>query len=278
MALNESYNDYNNNKKSNNYDNNGKYHPTVYSPYKMSNVGGVDPSVITFDYWRHFLRVSIALCNNANEVINSNYSVRPQYDFKKACHIYLNLNNARIFYNEIKKYMENPDAYTNAGVPSGSGIITISNGAEFGADATCITIRLVGEDGKVSTSYVYQMKKDYFYSVRNYSADTGYFEKIVSDYNLMEVEQICDILKTYIESMTFATAYTVVDAMKYDTSRTNTKLDTIASKLGISFGKNSNAGGASSYFSKGNSYSSDGQSSGDKNNYESGSINDLDDM
>lgn len=277
MALNESYNGYNSNKKSSNYDNNGKYQPTVYSPYKMSNVGGIDPSVMMFDFWRHFLRISIAPCLNAEEAVRSNYAVRPQYDFKKSCSIYLNINNARIFYNEVRKYMENPDEYINAGVPSGSGIITISNGSEFGTNGTCITIRLVGDDGKVSSSYVYQMKQDYFYSVRNYNADTGEFNKVTDDYNTMELEQLCDILKTYIESMTFATAYTVVDAMKFETSRTNTKIDTIASKLGISFGNKKTSSGGSSYFNKNNGYSSDSQIS-ENTGYESGTIEDLDNM
>ena len=105
MALNETYNSYNQNA--------GKqqqYHPTVYSAYKMNNAESViDPTSISFTFWNGALKISIAprKQNTGDEV---------SFDFDNAISIYLNHTKARILYEEICKFQSDPEKYNNSGI------------------------------------------------------------------------------------------------------------------------------------------------------------------
>lgn len=215
-----------------------KYSPTVYSQYKMSNIGEncIDPSCINFTFWNSTLKISIApkKQTNGDEVA---------FDYENDIAIYLNHTKARILYEEICKFQEDPVKYNSSGVPSGSGLITISNGKEFGVDCPCIVIRKTDEAGIPVSSYAYQIKNDYHFSIRNYDDKNGTFDKVTSDYTQLELEQIKTLLKTYYEAMTGAMAYSVIDQNKYEAGRTSTKLDQIAAKLGVQFNNSKSGGG-----------------------------------
>lgn len=235
MALGNTYNQ--NNEKQ-------QYHPTVYSPYKMTNAESViDPSSLSFSFWNSTLKITIAPKKQLN-------NDEVAFDYDNAVAIYLNHTKARILYDEICKFQMDPEKYNSSGVPSGQGLITISNGSEFGYNSPCLVIRKIDESGATTSSYAYQFKTDYYYSIRNYNQSNGAFDKVTADYNNIEIEQLKTLLIEYYTAMCGAMAYSVIDQRKYEDSRVSGKLEQIASKLGVSFGKNNtaNKGSYSSVF------------------------------
>lgn len=215
-----------------NNENKKQYSPTVYSPYRMSNIQGFDPSIINFTFWNNNLKISIAPKKQGDEV---------SFDHDNAISIYLSHVKARILYEEICKFQADPVKYNSSGIASGQGLITISNGKEFGVDCPCIVIRKVDESGNVVSSYAYQIKNDYYYVIRNYDETNNSFDKVTEDYASIELEQLKTLLMEYYKAMTGAMAYSVIEQSKYDNTRISNKLDQIANKLGVQF--NSGKGG-----------------------------------
>lgn len=216
MALGQSYNNNKNN-----------YSPTVYSNYKFNNgEATVDPSCLSCSFWNNMLKISIApkKQTSGDEIA---------FDFDSAISIYLNHTKARILYGEIAKFLSDPVKFNSVGIPSGQGLVTI--GSIEGKP--CIVIRKINADGVTESSYAYQFKTDYYYSIRNYDETTADFDKITEDYKNIEIEQLLTLLQSYYEAATNALAYSVMEQSKYDQSRTNTKLELIANKLGVQFGK-----------------------------------------
>lgn len=212
-----------------NYNNNKKqYSPRVYSQYRMSNTEStVDATSLNPSFWNNMLVLSISPKKET-----SDGSIA--FDHENAAAIYLSHTKARLLYEEICTFQENPDMYSNVGVSSGAGLITLSNGKEYGVNCPLIIVsKINGESGQIESSYAYQLKEDYHYSVRNFDKDTSEFDKIY--HNNIELEQIKTLLMSYYESMTGAFAYSVIDNMKYDMSRINTKLDSCAEKLGVEY-------------------------------------------
>jgi len=205
------------------------YSPSVYSAYRMGNPESeVDPSMISFSFWNNMLKISILprkQTKDANDI---------SYDTENSISIYLTHTKARMLYDEICKFQENPDLYQNLGVPSGEGLIYICNGKEFKINCPCIVIKKInGETGETMSSYAYQLKKDYHYSIRNFDSNSNDFDKIY--HNNIELEEFKTLLRSYYEAMSGAMAYSVVDNLKYDFSRLNTKIELIADKLGVEF-------------------------------------------
>ena len=240
------YNNTNSNKNNN-------YSPVVYSPYRMSNAeSDVDQTALGFSFWNNMLKISIApKKQNTNEIA---------FDFDNAVVIYLSHTKARILYEEICNFQKNP-GLINAGVPSGSALITISNGKEFGSATPCLVIRKINtESGSTEASYAYQFKTDYHYGIRNYNEKDGSFDKVSTEYNFLEIEQLKTLLMEYYTAITGAVAYSVIDQMKYDVSRFNTKCNLIAEKLGVEFKGGEKASSPKSSTSYFNSKSSTGSS------------------
>lgn len=226
-----------------NTDNNKKQFrsPEVYSAYSTSNEAGVDPSALSYSFWNGLLKISIA-------PMLSNPTDNKKWDHKNASSIYLTHRFARILYNEAKRVLAGE--ISNGGTRSGkTGLIIFSNGKEVGCNGPCLIIRSIDEDGTITATYVYEFRCGYNYGVSNFKADTSDFEKTF--YDDIEVEEFLSILKQFYEMMSKATAYTVIDEMKYDVSRFNTKIGLIAEALGIEFkgGDSSNSSkGGTSYF------------------------------
>jgi len=254
MALGD-YNNYENNKKDDK-----EYQPSVYSPYRMSNLEGVDPSALTFSYWAGILKVSIAPANKTN---NDTVS----FDYKNAGIAYITHTKARILLNEILKFQENPELYNNLGVDIKGGLVSISNGKEFGVANPCLVIRKVNETtGAVESSYVYEFKTKFHYGIRNFDEKTSEFDIVY--YENIELDQLKTLLEQYYTAMTYATAYSIVDSSKFENSRVNTKLGLIAAKLGVEF-----KGGKGSE-SSGKSFFNNSKPSENKN-FSSGTLDDI---
>lgn len=262
MALGDTYN---NNEKKN-------YSPSVNSGYRFSNPEStIDKTSLSFTYWNKLLKVSIAPRKEIEGDVIS-------FDYDNAGTVYLSHTKAFMLYKEMINFLEmykQGTAQTNAGVATGSeGLIYICDGKEFSADGPCLVIRKIDENGNCTSTFVYEFKRDVHSSVINYTEKTKSFESNL--YELLEIEQIINLLKSYYEAMTMAVAYSVQEANKYDTSRLNTKLKIIGEKLGVEFTKQDNKfrNSNTSYFS--NAKSSKEQSyTGATTAYEAGSLDDI---
>lgn len=224
MALGDVVN--NNNQK-------GKYQPQVFSGYGFSNSeSNVDKTKLSCSFWNKMLKLSIVPLKGMTP------AGIPEWDEENSISMYLTHVKARILHDEIDLFMKNRDSYNNLGVPSGSGLVSISSGKELGVSNPCLIIRkLNAETGSIDASYAYEFKQDYHYSIRNFDESTTDFDKIY--HNDTELEQLKTLLKSYYEAMTGALAYTVIDNMKYDISRMNTKINSIAEKLGVEYNQSS---------------------------------------
>lgn len=263
MALGDTYN---NNERKN-------YSPSVTSGYRFSNPeSAIDKTSLSFSFWNKLLKVSIA---PRKETEGDTIA----YDHENAGAVYLSHSKAYIFHKEIINFL---DAYKkgaspkNVGVSTGSeGLIYICTGEEFNANGPCLVIRKIDENGKSTSTFVYEFKRD-AQSVVNYSEKTTEFESNIFEFN--EIEQLAVLLKNYYDSMTMAVAYSVQEANKYDNSRINTKLKIIGEKLGVDFQKPNNDKGRSSnnsYFTNAKPKSENQSYNGLNTSYETGSLDDI---
>lgn len=260
---------YNNNEKKN-------YSPSVTSGYRFSNPEStIDKTSLNFTYWNKLLKVSIA---PKKETEGDTIA----FDHENAGSVYLSHTKALIFYKEIIRFLDeyvNRKSVTNAGVNTGKeGLIYICDGKEFNAEGPCLVIRKIDEHGHSTSDYAYEFRRGLHSSILNYDAKSSNFESRY--YDLLEIEQFANLLKSYYESMTMAVAYSIQETNKYDTSRMNTKLKVIGEKLGVEFkaqGNTSNRTINSSYFSNAKlSTTTQNEYNGPSNVYETGSLDDLD--
>lgn len=248
MALGDSYNG--------NTDNNKKEYksPEVYSGFNTSNEKGVDPSALSYSFWKGFLKIAIApLLKNPTD--------KQKWDHKNAACVYLTHTHARILKSGAISVL-NGDAFNSGVIAQGTNLITFSDGKEVGANGPCLIIRCVQQDGTISGTYVYEFNRN-IYGISNFKADSSDFDR--EFYENIEADEFIEILGEFSKQMSKATAYTVIEEMKYDTSRMNTKIGLIAEALGVEFiGGNSKGGGRgqrnSSYFDNGDSGSSSSSS------------------
>ena len=248
-----------------NTDNNKKnYSPNVYSAYTFSNSNGViDSTRLSASFFNKMLKLTIEPKKDGSTVEN------PDWDTDNGISIYLTHTKARMLYDEICEFQKDRKGNKNLGVPSGVGLISISNGSEFGEDIDCLVLRkLNGDTGEVEASYVYEFKTDYHYAIRNFEHESKDFDKIY--YNNLEIEQFKTLLESYYVATTNAIAASVIDNMKYDVSRVNTKLDSVCEKLGIEYNNSKSNYSNKSYFNNRDSKTPSSSSS-----FSSGSIDDL---
>lgn len=252
MALGDSYN---------NTDNNAKkyYSPEIYSPYGVSNENGVDPSALSYSYWNGALKISIA-------PMLKNPTSSQKWDRKNAATIFLTHRAARILRAEAQKVLKGE--IHSGGTKSGAeGLITFSDGSEVGAAGYCLIIRKINPDnGDINGTYVYEFRTGFHYGIQNFQADSSNFKKDFFD--TIEVDEFLDILEQYYLAASKMYAGAVIDEMKYDNSRMNTKIGLIAEALGVEFkgGNGNHKSGGQSYFDRNNG---DNSSSSSNSSYSS---------
>lgn len=255
----------------NNQANNNIQEVTVYSNYRMNNAESkIDATCLTFRFWRTNLCIGIfPRKNTGNDEIS--------FDMNNGITIYLSHTKARILKKELELFLLDSKKYNAVGVPSGKAVISISNGAEYGKDTPILTIRGVSETGDITSSFAYEFKSDYHYSIRNY--DGKNFDTIYDDYKNIEIEQFITVLNQYIDASVNAMAFSVLDQSKYSNARLDNKIQAIASSLGVDLknnGRSSTTGKFtnSAYFSNSKS-SSDDKPPFDMDTYDVATIDDL---
>ena len=219
-----------------------KVSPSTYSYYKMSNINSkIEPSTVTISYWNGMLKISIAPRKSTQDDTVA-------FDYDNAISIHLSVQKAIIFKNEIAKFMEDyrsgEGKYFNCGVATPKGCIYISNGNEFAppANALFLTIKLL-DGNDVKSTMIYEFNKNYHFSIRNYSESEKDYDRITEDYDYLEIDQLIDLLSSYIEAATCATAYTVVDSIHHITDRLTDNVVAIGEKLGVAMKAKPNPAG-----------------------------------
>lgn len=263
------YNTYNNNK-----DQNKDNGVTTFSYSMMNPESKIDATRLGFKFWKTFLCVNIAPAEESNGEV--------KYNPDNGVSVFISHTSARILAEELTKFLSDPVTYNGVGVVLNTGVITISNGVEYGKNAPVLTIRKVDENGNVSTSFAYEFKTNYHYSVRGYTGGSE-FSKEYRDYEKIEIDEFISLLNEYCAASTNAVAHTVASQLKYHVNRLDTKADSILNALGVSTPSNNGNGGQrrynnTSFFnnsngSSGNNYSSNGGGVV----YESASMDELDD-
>lgn len=218
-------NNFSSNNKNNGGD--GNYDPTVYSPIKFKNpAASTDPSELSFAFWKNMLKIQIS------PKVESKTGDYDTYDHTNNTQLMLTPVKAKIFHDEIKLMLED-DSINSVGQNSGpAGLITFSNGKEFGVDGYMLVIRKLDEGGAVMSSYSYQFNNTGFHkSIRDFDETSLKFKTV--PYLMVEVEMFLTILEQYYLSQSYAFAYSVVNSVKYAEARTTTKIELVMDKLGI---------------------------------------------
>ena len=256
----------------NNNQNNNRNMPdvSVYSNYRMNNAESqIDATCLTSRFWKANLCLSIyPKKNTGNDEVS--------FDMDNGITIYLSHSKARMLANELRLFLQDSINYNGVGVASGSAAVTISNGVEYGKNTPVLTIRKVDEAGNVTSSFAYEFKSNYYYSIRNY--DGKNFDAAYDDYRNLEIEQLITLLDEYVKASTNAVAFTVMDQRKYSATRMDNKLDAIANKLGVEFKSGSNNQrqyNNKSYFNSNSGNSSSSYPSSSNVSYGSATIDDL---
>lgn len=203
--------------------------PTVLSPYVFVNTfSTVDPSRMTFSFWNRSLKITICPMSGKTE------AGIPTYDKDSAIAAYFTHTKAYIMANEIRKFLEDPISYNSSGVLTKETLVTISNGEEFNTPGVYLVIRKIDkETGKTLSSYAYQFRTDFYNSVRNYDQNSLQFSTEFEEYTNLEVTQFLAVLDTYVEAMTYAQAYAVVDSVDYNYNQMMNRLTDICTALGV---------------------------------------------
>lgn len=226
---------------------------TTYSDYRMNNPDStIDASCLAPRFWKQNLCLSIyPRKNTGNDEI--------AYDMDNGVTIYLSHSKALILANELKLFLKDPVNYNCNGVNSGSAVVTISNGAEYGKNTPVLTIRKMDENNNVVASFAYEFKTNYF-SIRNYDGGSN-FDTIYDDYKDTEILQLITLLEEYCKASTKAVAHSV-HSSNYSLVRINNTIESIAQNLGVETksgsGQQRTRYNSNSYFGGGNNNPSNG--------------------
>lgn len=230
---NENYQFSNGSNPTNRFSNPNQFkYPEVYSGYSLFNSSKDLPeemhACITFSYWKSCIKISIA-----KRSASSFGKDTPSYDMENKLSIYVRHSKARMLANELKNL--NPaelEEGKTVGIGSGSAVILI--GCVNGVPA--IIIRKAFEDGtKIEHVYIINQRYDL---IIDHDSKSYRFQTDMEKYKYMEIDMLREQLESFANSMTNATAYSVVNTMAYDNYKTNNTINSIASKLGIDISGN----------------------------------------
>lgn len=211
----------------------------THSPYRFNNAESkIDPTCLTFGYWKRCLRIGICPKKaDSGDVVS--------FDTDNAIYIYLSHSKARILYEEVRKFMNDSITYNGVGVPTNTGLITLHRGDIYGCDTPVLTIRKLNDTGETIAAFAYQFKSDYYYSIRDYNPNDGSFTKVMDEYKNLELDMFATILDEYVKSMTYAEAYAVSELSIYANNRITDRLEAIMAATGAQLRRqNSNSGAA----------------------------------
>ena len=208
-----------------NSNNNNDKQPTniTYSAIGFSNPNGkVAQSKLNISYFNKLLKVGIA--DKKQVESNNGYDT---YDNENQAVAYISATKARILLYTINEMLEKDDVF-NASVEIKNGLITVSDGSEFGADNYCICISVADDAGNID-SKIYETKSGYNNGITNYR--DGEYSKV--DYPRLELESFMAVLEEYVRASTYAVAASVMEASMYKRNAATEVLYNIGRKVGV---------------------------------------------
>lgn len=252
-----------NNSKNTNNEN------TFYSRVKFKN-GDLS---LGFSFWKGLLKVSISQAKQT-------YSGT---EYEELTYIHLSPLKAKLL-SDILKKMYLPLSFNDSktyGVDT--GITDVRNIISFGNDVTAskkdsikryVTIGKVDPDGNLQNPVRFDFNSNYHFAI-----EWNDFEKMDCNKaydNDLEIDIFIIVLDQFVESMTGAHSYGVMDMMRFDNSRINTKIELVMDKLGIERKGNKGSGDLSnSFFNKNGAASPQNSNRGRSN---STTMEDIEDM
>lgn len=270
---NNSYNKGNSNGKKNDFS------PTTYSSVKISNFdSGVDPSSVSFSFWKGMLRITITPIKKSAD---GGYN----FDKDNSTEVYLTPTRAALFLNYLKLFRKDPNAYVNVGVTAGNSIIYVTNGAEEFDDqdgnGLFLIIKNLDDKGNIDSEIAYQFRttpdKDNF-GILNYKGGTD-FSKDYEYTKFLDYDIFTNTVAQYVNGNSSAVAATVVDATRFSFNSIISKLTSIQENLGIDTGSGyKRKSNASTFFSNNGNESSSSSIHGSDKIEEVDDYNDLIDM
>lgn len=244
------------------------YNPEVFSQVRFFNSSSqVDNTSLSFSFWNGLLKISI------NPIIVNNGSAN-RVDKDNAISIYLSPLKASILLKFAKEFRDDPKKYMNSGVNTNKGIIYLTDGKdEFNQDSKFLVIKIIDSTtGDCKSQAAYEFNKSDHFGIINYTNKNN-FTRYYDGADIIELNLFINVLDSYIKSATSAYAASVMEASKFDSTRTFNSLREIKEKLGIKYeGKNNNnsEGNKPSYFNL-----NQGNSQTTSNNYSQ--VNNIDD-
>jgi|GEM_PF-1624294 len=231
------------------------YSPETYSQVRFFNPDSkVDPSAMSFSYWRGLMKISLSPIKVAQ-------GSSPEIDRDNVTEIYLSPIKALLFLLYVEAFKKDPSLYANSGVTTNKGIIYITNGkSEFNMteDTAFIVVKLVDESGNVTSSIAYEFGKSGYFGITDYNGGTN-FQKNYDYADTIELDMFIKTLASYVSSANNAIAGSVAEAMHYDINSIKSKLTSIQESLGIETNKsygNAPKSNASSFWNNNGSSSS----------------------
>lgn len=240
---------------------------TIRSKQVLFNKGELNHTCLKFEYWNGLLVLRIENCINITDE-NGKSSIKVDSDNGIA--IYLTPYKARVFYNSIKTYLENPGKYTNVGINSGVGLITFSDGSDYNVNNYLICIRKCHEDtGNVLSSNTYEFSKGDGIII-NFDDNNPQNNREQLENNI-EIDILLNVLSDFISYANSASAYWNSYTFEYQNNKREELLNSIADKLGVER-QNKRASNNSSFFNNNNSNNTP---SAPTKNIESSSLEDM---
>lgn len=228
-----SFSSYNSNNK-----NNGPM-SLVYTPITFSNPEStVFPSKLNVNYYNRVLKLGIATKNQPKA--NDSYTT---YDNDNQIYVYITHTKAKMLHDLIVDKLLVDDTVHNVCVELRGGLLTVSDGSEFGVNSPCIIISAADENGNV-TQGIYETKSQYHKGAYNYNKDDNTFD--TQYFDNLELDTFITLLDEYFKASTYAVAATVMEASMYKNAGLYNITKAIADKVGAS----ANEGGNKNYNSK----------------------------
>lgn len=195
------------------------------------NIEGIEPSTMVMSYWNQNLAIKIHPALPENKRTENS-----KYDYEVFAGAYLNINKAKVLLKAIFEYFipenqKNPNSDVSYAVPTGAGMIEISNGIKFGKKNSIIIAIYDKVDSETEKCEDYILFEFLTTKIKsNYSKDSGKSKEIEID---GEFSVFTDYLVNFVAAMTYAYAHAERNVNKYSYEKQTENMKSIMTALGI---------------------------------------------
>lgn len=204
--------------------------PAVYGPSFTNPNSNIDATRISFEYWKHLLKVSI------HPKVRGGDADYTEWNKDGGIVIYVTPMKAYMIADLMAKFKEDPKKYSGSGVPvSSNGYIAIYDGKDYNQpDHWCIVAGKLGQDRQVESSFAYEFKRTTEDIMVFHKFKDGQFESDYDTYCNMEYDAIMNLIYDFARADSRAAASAVRDELCWEFERVNNALSKIADGCGVS--------------------------------------------